>query len=361
MTIVNLVDDFYHASAYFAIKMSISTEYHRNTITRLTALWALSESGLGGMMHALKIPFTGFFLGGFAIVVITLIAHFSQNRWKDILQATLLVVLIKAAASPHSPPPAYIAVGFQGLMGAVVYSTLPVFRLAAVLFGMLALFESAIQKFLVMTLIFGKSLWEALDLFFQGIAKDLSLSSDFSFSFWLIAVYTGIYTLWGMVLGWWAGKLPQQLEVQQMEILQQYEALTISVEEEQLEKKKNKRFKKLFGAFFILLFVVGVFLIQGAGSKATYAILRTLAALLLLFYLINPLIKWLLQKWAGKKQGNEKAKMQTLLDMLPELRNLIAPAMQLAKQEHKGLAVYRAFVVNLIVLALYHSSTADAE
>jgi hypothetical protein len=27
----------------------------------------------------------------------------------------------------------------------------------------------------------------------------------------------------------------------------------------------------------------------------------------------------------------------------------------------KGLAVYRAFVVNLIVLALYHSSTADAE
>jgi hypothetical protein len=117
----------------------------------------------------------------------------------------------------------------------------------------------------------------------------------------------------------------QQLEVQQMEILQQYEALTISVEEEQQEKKKNKRFKKLFGAFFILLFVVGVFLIQGAGSKATYAILRTLAALLLLFYLVNPLIKWLLQKWAGKKQGNEKAKMQTLLDMLPELRNLIAP------------------------------------
>jgi len=39
-------------------------------------LWALSESGLGGMMFALKIPFTGFFVGGFAVVMLGLIAHF---------------------------------------------------------------------------------------------------------------------------------------------------------------------------------------------------------------------------------------------------------------------------------------------
>lgn len=78
-------------------------------ISRLTALWALSESGLGGMMHAVKIPFTGFFLGGFAIVIITLIAHFSKTPFKSILQATLLVILVKAAASPHSPPMAYLS------------------------------------------------------------------------------------------------------------------------------------------------------------------------------------------------------------------------------------------------------------
>ena len=130
-----------------------------NIIMRLTALWALSESGLGGAMHAFKIPFTGFFLGGFAILIVCLIAYHSTHKWKAIIQATLLVILIKATASPQSPPMAYVAVAFQGLIGALLFSIIPFFRLAAVLFGMLALLESATQKFLLTTLIFGKSMF----------------------------------------------------------------------------------------------------------------------------------------------------------------------------------------------------------
>ena len=152
--------------------MSIQNN-HTSLLTRLTALWALSESGLGGFMHALKIPFTGFFLGGFAIVIITLIAHHTHHKSKSILQATLLVILVKALVSPHSPPMAYIAVAFQGLSGLALFALIPNTRLAAALFGLIALMESAVQKFLVMTLIFGKSLWEALDLFVKAILKDI--------------------------------------------------------------------------------------------------------------------------------------------------------------------------------------------
>ena len=145
------------------------TNNHSNTATRLTALWALSESGLGGMMHALKIPFSGLFLGGFAIVMVTLIAQqYQKGRFKAVMQATLLVILVKAMASPHSPPMAYIAVGFQGLAGACIYS-IGFNRITCTLFGGIALFESAIQKFLTTTLIFGKSIWEALDGFFNSI------------------------------------------------------------------------------------------------------------------------------------------------------------------------------------------------
>lgn len=63
-------------------------------IARLTALWALAESGLGGYMHAMKIPFTGIVLGGTAIVVISLIAWFSTTPFKSIIRATLLVLLV---------------------------------------------------------------------------------------------------------------------------------------------------------------------------------------------------------------------------------------------------------------------------
>src|SRR4051812_36078262 len=126
-----------------------------SSVQRLTALWALSESGLGGIMHAMKIPFTGFFLGGFAVVMISLVAHYTKNNMRQVLQATLLVMLVKVAVSPHSPWPAYIAVGFQGLAGALIYRMIPLYALAAPVFGFLALVESALQKFLLTTIIFG--------------------------------------------------------------------------------------------------------------------------------------------------------------------------------------------------------------
>jgi hypothetical protein len=326
---------------------------HQQTILRLTALWALSESGLGGMMHALKIPFTGFFLGGFAIVMITLIAFVSDKPFKTILQATLLVVLVKAAASPHSPPMAYIAVGFQGLIGALVFSLIPLYKLAATLFGGLALLESAVQKWLVATLIFGKNIWEALDGFVNSVLNDLSLFHSFSFSFWLIAIYTTIYVLWGCVLGWWASRLFEQLKERSGELLLQFDLLQKVSPIETIPQKQHrfKKLKKGVGLLLVLAFIVVVFWIQGSEHKALMAIGRTLAALLLLFYVLNPCIQWLMHYWLSKKKSSTE--LNKLLATLPELRMYIAPAMLLARQENKGLRVYKAFVENLIVLVLY--------
>ena len=317
---------------------------------RLTALWALSESGLGGVMHVLKIPFTGFFLGGFAIIIITLIAHYSQNTFKTILQATILVILVKAAASPHSPPMAYIAVAFQGLIGAVLFTAIPFFNIASPLFGMVALLESAVQKFLVATLIFGKSIWEALDAFMASVLKDLSIFYAFSFSFWLIVVYTTVYVLWGFLLGLWASKLPKIVNQRSADLLMQFNSLPISTNNEQSFKTK-KRNRKLLFTLLVLVFIVSVFFLQGSSYKALFAIIRTIAALLLLFYIVTPVANWLMKRWLDKqKQSNQ---LNVILDILPELRTYIAPAMQLAKQNHKGLLVYKAFVEYLIVLALY--------
>ena len=328
---------------------------HTSLLTRLTALWALSESGLGGFMHALKIPFTGFFLGGFAIVIITLIAHHTQHKSKSILQATLLVILVKALVSPHSPPMAYIAVAFQGLSGLALFALIPNTRLAAALFGLIALMESAVQKFLVMTLIFGKSLWEALDLFVKAILKDLSFITDFSFSFWLIALYTAIYSVWGLIVGIWAGGLPKQLYDKSDEVLFQLQNLNYTPQDV-LAHKKRKRKGKIIGAVFMLLFIVSVFALQGLGGKALYAILRAVAALVLMFYVLNPALKWAIQKWANKQQAANKQTLAQLVDLMPDLKSNLAPALKIAQQQNKGLKVYPAFVVNLIVLSLYRNA-----
>ncbi len=323
-----------------------------NTITKLTALWALSESGLGGVMHALKIPFTGFFLGGFAIVMITLIAFESNKPFKAILQATLLVILVKAAASPHSPPMAYIAVGFQGLIGALLFKVIPFFRLAACLFGMIALLESAAQKFLFATLIFGKSIWEALDAFVAGILKDLSIFNDFSFSFWLIAVYTGVYVIWGFVLGWWASGLPKVVHEQSVHLLLPYNELTLSKYDD-ITTPQKRLYSKLIAAVFVLVCIVTVFALQGSTSKIWFVLGRTIAALLTLFYIVNPLVKKWMTIWLNKQRNHKATELTSILDGIPEIRTHISPALQLARKQHKGLAVYKAFVVNFIVFSLY--------
>ena len=324
-----------------------------STVMRLTALWALSESGLGGIMHAFKIPFTGFFLGGFAIVIVTLLAAVAEQKAKAIMQATLLVVLVKAAASPHSPPMAYIAVAFQGLVGALFYGLIPSLRFAAPWFGAVALLESAVQKFLVMTLLFGKSVWEALDLFVAGILKDFHINNEFSFSYWLMGIYTIVYVVWGFMLGWWASGQWDRMYKQKEEVMKRYQELT-SVSTN-LPSSKKKSYKWL-SALAILLFIVGVFSWNNLGGKAGYAVLRTIAALLLIWFVLNPVLKWLIQRWVSKQRANNQQQVTTILALVPELKNLVQPAYELASQQHQGLRKYKVFVEHLLVLALFSQS-----
>lgn len=333
---------------------------NRHYINRLTALWAFSESGLGGMMHAVKIPFTGFFLGGFAIVIITLIAHHSKQRFSDILQSTLLVMLVKAAASPQSPLMAYLAVGFQGVCGALVFAA-GKNSFSAAVFGALALFESAVQKFITATILFGKSIWEALDILVAGIAKDLHLESDFSFSMWLIGTYTGVYTVWGLLLGWWAARLPHRMQSDAHGLVARMNDYLINhaAEAKRENEKRNGRMWKLISVFFILLFISSVFISTHNAAHAGYTILRTIAVLLTLYFFVSPVLMLLFKRWLQKQQSGNTYKVKGILEAIPQLRQLIAPAMHFAKTDKKGLWAYRQFVYNLIVLALYYRTYTD--
>jgi len=315
-------------------------------VNRLTALWALSESGLGGIMHALKIPLTGFFVGGFAVVIIALIAHYSSRSFRVVLQSTLLVILVKAAVSPQSPFMAYIAVAFQGLTGALIFSSIASFRPAAVIFGFLALTESALQKFIVTTIIFGKSVWEALDIFMSGLLKDFHIPADFSFSYWLIVIYTIVHATWGIMMGWTVSGIPQQLDIQSPGIVQRYHRSGIShpVEAVLTKQKKNRWFTLVL----ILLFIVAVFATSGLMTKGLYVVLRTVAVMLILFAIIQPVTAWLLKN----AEGRHKARVEELINQLPEIKNLVRPAYQLASESDHGIKKYKAFVLNLLVLSL---------
>ncbi len=345
----------YHCILTFTVMAA--KQNNLSTINRLTALWALGESGLGGWMHALKLPFTGIFVGGFAVLIIGLIAHYSNNSAKQILKATLLVLLVKAAVSPQSPLPAYVAVSFQGLIGALLFWMMPRIKLTPILFGMLAMLESALQMVLMKTIVYGMAIWEALDMFFGKVAKELHLSQNISFSLWIIGAYCGGYALWGLVLGIWINRLPKQLD-QRSEAIQLEVAQLKNVDADITISKKQKRNTRMIITFAILGFITSVFIASGNdSSKAVYIIARTVAVLLLIYYIIVPITKWLLQKFIDKQQEKNRAEMQGLIDQLPELRSYLRPAYTIATNKYKGLKRYREFVFILLALSLHTVNT----
>ncbi|MFY9376078.1 MAG: hypothetical protein WAQ74_07235, partial [Kiritimatiellia bacterium] len=164
-------------------------------VERLTALWALNEAGLGGLIHALRIPFTALVVGSTAVVLIALIAYFSERSARALVKATIVVLLVKGAASPHTPLPAYGAVALQGFAGAALFSRLPL-RVAAMALGLLALLQGAVQKLITMTIIYGRTLWEALDSFGRWLLDKMGGPTEqLSPTVWFLTLYLGYYVL----------------------------------------------------------------------------------------------------------------------------------------------------------------------
>ena len=124
----------------------------------LIAIWALAEAALGGLLHAFHVPITGLFVNSCAIVIMVLIAMATDKKG-TILRATLIVMIVKGMVSPHTPLIAFIAVGFQGLMGELLLRSKKFLLISSIALGVITLLQSALQKIIILTIVYGKSLW----------------------------------------------------------------------------------------------------------------------------------------------------------------------------------------------------------
>lgn len=331
-----------------------TTAPQQNAVFRITALWAFAECALGGVMHALKLPFTGFFVGGFSVLCIGLLAYVGQRKVGIILRATLLVLLVKAIVSPQSTPTAYLAVSFQGVMGAFILCYLRPPLLAACLFGFLALVESAFQKIIVLWVFFGTPLFEAVDIFIHDMLKGFGVESTVSGATLLVYGYVILYALWGLILGYFIHRLPALMDAKRA----LYTQIPLAAATEKLPNTRRKR-SWLFPVL-VLIFVAATFLLTGGKTmgmqKAVYAVLRSVAVLIAWFYVLQPLVTWLFQRWASRQSEAKKGDLTQIMATLPELRSTTRALYQFVSKEYGGWKRFREFVVALFVVAIYRES-----
>jgi len=331
--------------------ISSDTDEERLGILKVTALWAFSEAAFGGILHALTIPLRGLFISSAAVLFISLIVLFSKSS-KEILKATLIVVLIKAVVSPHSPLTAYFAVSLQGVLGYLLFSTKKFYKLSALLLGIFVLFFSGIQKIVVLTILFGNTLWESLDIFIKQVSIEfLSITlHDINYGYLLISAYVLLHLSAGLFIGFYAGRLPQKISY--------YKSIVpSSIESESVEEipKKEKRKKKSWflrpTGIFVIVLSAGVIVLsylspeleENIALSVVIMLVRSLVITFVWYTLLAPFVQKSFQKFVRKRKSEHYQDLEKIISMFPKFQKIVNYCWKLSSDK-KGYKRIRYFL-----------------
>ncbi len=332
-----------------------NTVLKAGVVTRVTALWAFSEAFLGGILHGFKIPFAGLALALMAAICMALIAA-NDNAKGVILKATLVVLAVKFVLSPHTPPMAYVAVLIEGLAGELFLMRRKSLRTGAFLLTLFCQLYSAFQHLLILTIVFGKGFWAALDIFLNGITKTFIKQSQ-QYSLYLVLFYIGCYFITGVAGGIFCSRLIKKIQSGNIPpIVNEFaKADTIPVAETTVAKKKGISFKYIVAGILLLLLVASYTpLFNGTvlKTKVGEIILRGLLIMLVWNFLLSPLLIKLIGKWVDKYKAAKGTALQQVLALLPGIKNMVQFSWQKANETNRFKKVQH-FLSNTAMLIIY--------
>lgn len=305
---------------------------------QVVLLWAFTESGLGGILHAFSIPFSGVLLGGMSAFCLFLLADGHAQPVKQIGRAWVVVMAVKYTVSPHSPLGAYLAVSIQTVMAMGIMSTLRFmhwrFRLGLMTF--LNIMLSAVQKIFVLTLIFGMSLWDGIDKFLHGVLKTFGVTDEYPYAAWLIGLYFAIYFISSIAV--------IVILFQTIGLSKKLGQLPPIEEAEELPKKKKRKRKYLLLLLFI--FVPLVFVLMGEWNKALYVLSRSILVISLGWLVLLPLLRYLLKRLKKNAEAENAGLLSETLDGLPRMRAIAQQAFRISKSYgRRRISYFLAYII----------------
>jgi hypothetical protein len=306
---------------------------HKATIDKITVLWAFSEAALGGILHALKIPFTGLFIGGSAVIFISLIAYFSDSR-RVIFESTVKVILVKFVVSPYSPINAYLAVMLQSVLGYLLF-----FRgfnkFSPIVLGLLSLLFSAFQKLIILTIVFGMTLWESIDIFFEFVVNKIIPNSDLinqvSISYLIVGAYVTSHIVGGLLAGWYASSLPARLtKHSEDKIFTMNNEINDFLNSTSKKKRKRKWWQKpssIAVFIFSLLLILISFLFEevdkGIAIRVITMLGRSVLIIVIWYYFISPLLLKFVNNLLSKKRKKQAEEIENIVQLFPSIKSII--------------------------------------
>ncbi|MET0394366.1 MAG: nucleoside-triphosphatase [Chitinophagaceae bacterium] len=296
---------------------------------RLIALWVVVEAFVGGIIHGLRLPVSGLVIGSCAVTCVCLIGWYIPARGA-ILRATLIVAIFKMMLSPHAPLVAYIAVFFQGLLGELLLRGRKHYRAACLVLAMLALLESGLQRILILTIVYSNDLWRVINDF---INKLTGQQVAFNYSLLLGGGYVVLHLVAGIIVGWWAGRLPQRIAQWSLDpqvALLPVAPANMEVRPPSLQWKRLKSLLFLVWIALLALYLQSAFRIGGPpllpSHVSLHILVRSFVIVLSWYFLVRPLLKEWLGRWLQRRKGRVQADIRQVWQLLPDMQALAAQA-----------------------------------
>lgn len=319
---------------------------------RLITLWVVCEAFIGGIIHGLHIPVSGLIVGSAAATCIALIGWYHPSAG-SILRATLVVLIFKMILSPQSPITAYVAVVFQGLLGEIMFRNKKYFKPAAISFAVITLLESAFQRFLILTIVYGSDIWSAINIM---VNKFTGQQQWTNYSNWFIGIYTALHLLAGLLVGYGISILPERIEKWRKDP-------QVNQQLPEIKLETSYRSVKKWGIWFIWAAML-VLLIQsywGPGEPVLpsdtliHMIARSVVIVGAWIIIAGPLMKKIVYQWLKNKQGKLRTETEAVLGLLPEIHQLVNAGITVASKG-KGWKKYGMGIRHILLNALYEEA-----
>ena len=278
---------------------------------------------------------------------------------------------MKFIVSPYTPINAYFAVFLQTILGFILFWG-GFNKISPIILGFLSLFLSGIQKIIIITVVFGMTFWESIDVFIEFVVNRIFPNyyseSDLIFSFVIVGTYMSIHIIGGILAGVYASKLPFRINSKESE------SLSVSINNfngylnsNQNKKKKTKWWLKPSSILILIfsLLVIGIsFLFEDVDKsfamEVVIMLLRSVIIIVVWYYFLSPLLLRILNKFLAERKKKHLEELNKIVDVFPNIRSVVKHSWALSG-DIKGLRKPFFLMDNVLITYLLYDSKFDEE
>jgi hypothetical protein len=322
---------------------------NEQAIVRLSALWAIAEITLGGLLHALRLPLTGLLVGSVALACIYLIAR-STNSYSAVLKALVIVSAIKMMATPHASPFSYVAMSVQTFCCLPLIGRRGDSRLWVTAMFLIASLYSPIQKLLILYVTFGHDgLAVVLNEFGKWVAPTMSTIGLISIP---LIMWFGAHLAVGFLLAKW---LHEWVAADNgSEALQAEWKRDAAAQINQPVAQHASSYPKLLMPIAVVSMLVLLYLYESDLPTWVHVLWRPLLIILFWQLIVRPIIMLITNRWAVASSGD--GNMKDVMGELPKLRSILTFARRKSSNVVGWFDRFREFLKVTILLSVMYSS-----